>query len=145
MMRAHRNERVDSWRRVYEYTFLKFNLLDATLLDSLIPIKFRHEGFYHGRVFLLKEQIGDEKGVIIIKYNETFARLFDKYDISKILQDYYLCIELSYYGFCTPEILQFEKYSDAGVFIGPYVIWKNVQSNVSAKVYTRFIIVPVLG
>lgn len=118
IMRAHRNERSESWRIRLENTLLKHNLLQPDIIETLIPEKFRHEGFYHGRVFLLKEKKGNEKGVIIIKYNETFAKLFNKYDIRKILNDYYLCIELSYYGFCTPEILQFEQYKNAGVVIG---------------------------
>lgn len=118
IMRAHRNERNEIRRRRYERTMLRNKLLRPAIIDSLIPRRFRHEGFYHGRVFLLKEKEGDEKGVIIIKYNETFAKLFDKYDIERILKDYYLCIEMSYYGFCTPEILQFERYGDSGIVIG---------------------------
>ncbi len=117
-MRAHRNERSEFWRIRYERTMLKFQFLHPALIDSLIPRRFRHEGFYHGRVFLLKENKGDEKGVIIIKYNETFAKLFNKYNIEKIIKDYYLCIELSYYGFCSPEIQQFERYDNAGIVIG---------------------------
>jgi glycosyltransferase involved in cell wall biosynthesis len=117
-MRSHRNTRIERRRLFIEKRFRKGNLLSGEIIDALMPVSFRHEGFYHGRVFKLKEKGPDEKGVILINYNETMAKLRLKYDMSSILKDYNIALELSYYGCCIPEIMQFLEHKDSDIVVG---------------------------
>jgi glycosyltransferase involved in cell wall biosynthesis len=48
---------------------------------------------------------GKEKGVLLMKYSDTAAKVMLRYDLNKIMQDYYLVIEPSFSGYCTAEVL----------------------------------------
>jgi len=117
LMVAHRNTRKVGLQLKVESYFRRFALLDRNIIRRLVPGSFRHQGFYHGRVFKIGEQSKGKKGVAIVKYSETFSKLFKDYDIPGMLNDYLLILEPSYSGYCNPEILQFMEYSEFPVII----------------------------
>lgn len=63
-----------------------------------------------GRVITLKEPVKEnsvvvEKGAILIKFTDSFGVLYQKFDFSRISEDFYIILEPSWAGYCLPEIL----------------------------------------
>ena len=111
LMRSHRNTaNVDRQIRL-ERILKRHHLLDRCIIESLIPGEFFLKDFYPGRVFKLKEKQNHEKGVLLLKFTEMFSKLRQRCDIDRIMEDYYLVLEPSYAGYCTPEIFQFLEYT----------------------------------
>ncbi len=100
-----------------EQELKQHNLLAPELVGPLVPTSFRHEQFFDGRILPIKEKSGDEKGVLIVKFSETFSKMRRAYDVGRILKDYYVVLEPSYSGFCDPEILFFMEYPDQPVVV----------------------------
>jgi len=58
-----------------------------------------------------------EKGVIIVKFTETFTVLYKDINVSELLKYFYLVLEPSWVGYSLPEILIWNKFSDKSVII----------------------------
>lgn len=116
-LRAHRNSRTERRRLHLEHNYGDKYLFDPETLIQLVPVWFRHQKFYNGRILKIKEQTDNEKGVLLIKFSETFSKLKRDFKVEQILQDYYLVLEPSYSGFCDPEILYFMAYRDHPVVV----------------------------
>ena len=117
LMRSHRNTR-KLRRQIFIEGFLhKFGLFDGNIMDKMIPVKSRGQDVYPGRVFKIKEASNNEKGVLILTFNNTFTQLKANYDMGKILSDYYVVLEPSYSGYCNAEILQFLEYQGHKIIV----------------------------
>lgn len=117
LLRAHRNARQQSIQATIESILKRNQLLEPEIVGSLVPTSFRHEQFYYGRVLKIKERSETEKGVLIVKFSETFSKLRRDFDVGRMLEDYYFVLEPSYSGFCDPEILYFMEYADQPVIV----------------------------
>lgn len=61
-----------------------------------------------GDVLLLKPKISqNEKGVLLIQYNESFKKFVSIFDLKKLAESYRLVLEPSTWGYCDPSILFF--------------------------------------
>ena len=117
ILRAHRNARTVKRQRRIETLMKGHGLLQPEIVGGLVPTSFRHEQFFYGRVLKVKERHESEKGVLIVKFSETFSKLRREFDVARILEDYYVVLEPSYSGFCDPEILYFMEYSEHPVIV----------------------------
>ncbi|MCX6545038.1 MAG: glycosyltransferase [Acidobacteria bacterium] len=63
------------------------------------------------RLLVVKESSPLERGVIIIDYSLTFFLLAKLFDLEAITDRYYLVLEPSWNGYCTPEILVYTQVS----------------------------------
>jgi hypothetical protein len=68
-------------------------------------IKEDLSGPFHRRLLILSPPIGDQKGVIIIKFTDYFKHFLNIFDKRKISQDYILVVEPSYSGYFDEDIL----------------------------------------
>ena len=119
LMASHRNCFSDLGRQKRESLLRNNNLLDKEILQNLMPpIKDNPEDIFQKRIIKLKEKTNDERGVILLTYLDTFIRLSKFYDIKKILSDYNIVLELSYYGCCRPEVLQYMQYGNSKAYVG---------------------------
>ncbi len=118
LMRAHRNSRNMRTQKFLEFLLTRFNLYNPDILDRLVEERYVESPLVPSRCLKLKEKLDDEKGVIIMKFNDTFTALRRVVDMDSLLADYTLCLELSYYGCCNPQILQFMRYRDHHVVVG---------------------------
>jgi len=118
LTRSHRNTRKMKRQTFIERLLKKSNLLRKEIIDHLVATRATDEPLYAGRVFKLKEKHGQERGVLIMKFNDTFTRLRQTCDMEKLLADYFIALELSYYGSCNPQILQFLTYQDTRIVVG---------------------------
>ncbi len=105
LMRSHRNTRKLKRQLFIERTYRKFNLNSLDVVTRLFPKRIYVDRIYERRVFKLKEPQGKEKGVLVMKYSDTAAKVMLRYDINKIMEDYYLVVEPSFSGYCTAEVL----------------------------------------
>lgn len=55
---------------------------------------------------------GFQRGVMLIKFTETFRFFFHQIDIDRLLQYFRVVLEPSWSGYCLPEILMWTCYSD---------------------------------
>lgn len=105
LMRSHRNTRKLRRQLFIESIYKKFHLNSLEVVTRLFPKRIYVDRIYERRVFKLKEPRGKEKGVLLMKYSDTAAKVMLRYDLNKIMQDYYLVIEPSFSGYCTAEVL----------------------------------------
>jgi hypothetical protein len=117
-MRSHRNTSRLKRKIIIEGIIKRFSLYETRILKALIPDSFHHDDIFWRRAFVLKEPSGNEKGVVLLKFNETFSMLNKLYDVKKIIQDYYIVFERSYYGICAPEILQYIEHRESNFIVG---------------------------
>ncbi|WP_372997847.1 glycosyltransferase [Marinobacter sp.] len=54
---------------------------------------------------LMRNSVVLEKGIILLKFTNSFGVLFQKYDFNRISEDYYIVLEPSWAGYCLPEII----------------------------------------
>jgi hypothetical protein len=64
------------------------------------------------RLLVLKSPAANERGVIIIDYNYAFAVFARSCDLPTLARRYYLVLEPSWVGYCTPEILVYSRLAD---------------------------------
>ena len=64
------------------------------------------------RLIVVKSPAANERGVIIIDYNYTFAVFARSCDLATLARKYYLVLEPSWVGYCTPEILVYSRLAD---------------------------------
>ncbi|MEK7774268.1 MAG: glycosyltransferase [Candidatus Zixiibacteriota bacterium] len=113
LMLSHRNTFTPARQRQREYFLRFFGLFDPRVIDRMLPDTEHHdEAIFASRVITLKEPNGKEKGVILLKFLDTFSWLKAKHDIERLMKDYYIVFEMSYYGCCCPELLQYASYDD---------------------------------
>lgn len=65
---------------------------------------------------VLKSPGVNERGVLLLKYSFAFLLFEHLFDLKRILDRYYLVLEPSWSGYCTPEILNFTRY-DQPIFV----------------------------
>ncbi len=122
LMLSHRNSFTENEQILREKLLKNLNLLRTDIIDALVPPhEPLEESIYQRRLIKLKEQNGNEKGVILLKFLDTYSWFRRTYDLERVLHDYYLALELSYYGACRPEVLQFTAYPNASVIVGAAV------------------------
>ncbi len=68
------------------------------------------------RIFILKSPSGNEKGVLLLKFNPVIDAFISAFDVEKLMEKYYLVLEPSWTGVCNDMFLQYTQYSDP-VFI----------------------------
>ena len=64
------------------------------------------------RLIVVKSPAANERGVIVIDYNYTFAVVARSCDLATLARKYYLVLEPSWVGYCTPEILIYSRLAD---------------------------------
>jgi hypothetical protein len=117
-MRAHRNTRRQRRRRFLERLFQKYGLLEPAVIDAQFGIYDPKIQVVHPEwIFQLKEPTADEKGVLLVMFNDTYEKLRAWYDIEAILKDYFLVLEPSVSMYCLPQIMQFLRYKDHPIII----------------------------
>lgn len=122
LMLSHRNSFTDAEQITRERILHKLNLLCTEVIDALLPsYEVLDEAIYRQRVITLKEPDGKEKGVILLKFLDTYSWFRHNHDLTRVLNDYYLALELSYYGTCRPEVLQFTSYPNTPIIVGAAV------------------------
>ena len=92
---------------------LKSRVNDAydTFLAS-VSIAERHESplkLIGTRLLVVKSPAANERGVIVIDYTYAFAIFAHACDLSTLARKYYLVLEPSWVGYCTPEILVYSR------------------------------------
>jgi glycosyltransferase involved in cell wall biosynthesis len=113
LMLSHRNTFQPKRQMQREYFLERFGLLDSKVIDRILPqTEHNDDSTFEQRVITLKEPSGNEKGVILLKFLDTFIWLRAAHDIERLLKEYYIVFEMSYYGCCCPEILQYASYSE---------------------------------
>src|SRR5262249_30647634 len=70
------------------------------------------------RALVLKSAEPGERGVIVIDYSFAFPLFARLFDVRRILKHYYLVLEPSWTGYCTPDTLCYCHF-DAPVFVEP--------------------------
>lgn len=118
LMRSHRNSSRIQRKLLIEKMLNFRHLLDPDVSDRLIPdfdpvLKKVSPQW----MFKLKEHTTTEKGVLLIKFNDTFEKLRAEFDIARLLADYHIVLEPSCSGYCIPEILQFTRYRDSSIIV----------------------------
>jgi glycosyltransferase involved in cell wall biosynthesis len=116
LMQAHRSTRQKSRQIKIESIFRKKSLLSKGLMRELVVIKEDSPQLLRKRIFILKEPTMDEKGVLIVSF-DTFGYLGLKCDMDRIFRDYFLVLEPSWAGYCTPELMQFLDYNDTKIIV----------------------------
>jgi hypothetical protein len=58
-------------------------------------------------IIILKQASTNEKGVILLKYTETFEAFIALFDTDRIFEKYYIVLEPSWAGYCDPSILMY--------------------------------------
>jgi glycosyltransferase involved in cell wall biosynthesis len=61
------------------------------------------------RVMVVKSPGPNERGVLVIDYTYTFPILARYFDLDRLCQRFYIVLEPSWVGFCTPEILVYSR------------------------------------
>jgi glycosyltransferase involved in cell wall biosynthesis len=61
------------------------------------------------RVMVVKSPAAGERGVVVMDYTYTFPIVARHFDLSKLCERYYIVLEPSWIGFCTPEILVYSR------------------------------------
>lgn len=82
-----------------------------TFLAS-VSIAERHESpsnLIGTRLLVVKSPAANERGVIVIDYTYAFAIFARACDLSALARKYYLVLEPSWVGYCTPEILVYSR------------------------------------
>ena len=120
LMLSHRNAYSVKKQIRRERVMRRFGLFDAGVIDSLVPPPDPDtpEDIFRRRIIKVKEPLGKEKGVLVVSFLDSFSRICRQYDIKRILNDYFLVLELSYYGCCSPEILQYLKFAPEVITVG---------------------------
>ena len=113
LMLSHRNTFSPTRQRQREFFLRLFGLFDSQTIDRILPdTEHFDNATFAERVITLKEPVGKEKGVILLKFLDTFSWLRAQYDVERLLKDYYVVFEMSYYGCCCPELLQYASYEE---------------------------------
>ncbi|MBN2569701.1 MAG: glycosyltransferase [Deltaproteobacteria bacterium] len=60
----------------------------------------------NGRLLILSGPINDTKGVLIVKFTESFKYLLQLFDMERLCKDYVIVVEPSYSGYFDEDILQ---------------------------------------
>jgi glycosyltransferase involved in cell wall biosynthesis len=77
-----------------------------------VPMAERHQqpqNLIGSRLIVVKSPAANERGVIVIDYTYTFAIFARCCDLSVLAEKYYLVLEPSWVGYCTPEILLYSR------------------------------------
>lgn len=64
------------------------------------------------RMLVLKSRAPGERGVLVIDYTYAFPIVAKCFDLEKLARDYYVVLEPSWIGFCTPEILLYSRLTE---------------------------------
>jgi len=64
------------------------------------------------RLIVVKSPVTNERGVIVIDYTYTFPIVARHFDLAALSRKYYIVLEPSWIGFCTPEILIYSRLSE---------------------------------
>lgn len=82
---------------------------------------FENKTFVEKRLIVLKHPCihpeGKEKGVILAKYNKTFAYLLSNLNLPALLNDYCVVLEPSWSGYFVPEIIMWTKFKNHKILI----------------------------
>lgn len=74
LMRSHRNSRLLKRHLEIEKLLEKYHLLQSRVIDQAVPrLDTQQTKIWPSCVFKLKEPIGDEKEVLLFKFNDTFT------------------------------------------------------------------------
>lgn len=116
LMLSHRNTFSPARQKQREYFLGLFGLFDSKIIDRILPqTEHNDDSIFEKRVITLKELSGEEKGVILLKFLDTYTWLRANHDVERLLRDYYIVFEMSYYGCCCPELLQYASYDHSCV------------------------------
>jgi glycosyltransferase involved in cell wall biosynthesis len=64
------------------------------------------------RMLVIKPRLPGERGVVVIDYTYAFPIVAKCFDLEKLCRDYYVVLEPSWIGFCTPEILLYSRLTE---------------------------------
>jgi glycosyltransferase involved in cell wall biosynthesis len=64
------------------------------------------------RVMVVKSSRPGERGVLVLDYTYTFPIIAKHFDLAELARRYYIVLEPSWIGFCTPEILLYSRLSE---------------------------------
>jgi glycosyltransferase involved in cell wall biosynthesis len=137
LMLSHRNTFSPARQQQREYFLRRFGLYDSKIIDQILP-KTEHndESIFLKRVITLKEPSANEKGVILLKFLDTFSWLRANHDVERILKDYSIVFEMSYYGCCCPELLQYASYSEPCIVGASYALEREFLMRLQSNLIT---------
>ena len=69
----------------------------------------RPENLIGSRLMVVKSPANGERGVVVIDYTYTFPIVARHFDLAALAKKYYIVLEPSWIGFCTPEILVYSR------------------------------------
>jgi glycosyltransferase involved in cell wall biosynthesis len=72
----------------------------------------RPEKLIGTRMMVVKSPAPGERGVLVIDYTYTFPLVARYFDLKALCEKYYLVLEPSWIGFCTPEILPYSRLAE---------------------------------
>ena len=72
----------------------------------------RPENLIGSRLMVLKSPAPGERGVVVMDYTYTFPIVARHFDLQALTQSYYVVLEPSWIGFCTPEILVYSQLNE---------------------------------
>lgn len=111
LSQAHRTSRNLKLKKSIE-PFIK-GYLDITWHNSETP---RYESAKRlidfGKIQVFSAPEGHQKGVIFVKFSETFKILATCFDMPRLLADYIIVLEPSWSGYCDKDILFFSQFKD---------------------------------
>ena len=72
----------------------------------------RPENLIGSRMMVVKSPATRERGVVVMDYTYTFPIVARHFDLAALTQKYYIVLEPSWIGFCTPEILLYSRLTE---------------------------------
>src|SRR5688572_11396591 len=122
---AHRSTRVRPVRAVVERFLRQPPALGAAIgrrvddaYDSYLQSLSSHErhrrpeNLIGSRLIVVKSPAPGERGVVVIDYTYTFPIVARHFDLKVLSEKYYIVLEPSWIGFCTPEILVYSRLTE---------------------------------
>lgn len=89
---------------------------DGALQESLRSAGQKPERLIGSRILVVKASRPRERGVLVVDYSYVFPLLTGLFDLRAIAEKYFIVLEPSWSGFCTPEILLYSQF-DFPVFV----------------------------
>ena len=119
----------------------------ASKLEPLIKSFYIKKKPFRNRLIIVSPPTKNQKGVLLIKYNNYFIYFEKIFDLNKLYQRYIIILEPSFSGYFSPSILVFLKY-DIPIIIQAYEnedyqFLKNLNTNlIPVKVGANFWVNP---
>ena len=109
LARAHDRER--NGQRTGLWSAFDAHIRRSVEIEYSASIVKNAKGLLNYRVLVLKSQGEREHGVIVMDYSYIFPLFAALFDIEQIARKYYIVLEPSWRGLCTPDILAYSTFA----------------------------------